>query len=96
MILEAADYAEHPQVSSPPPDLRRMLLCRQFPGQLPEAGAIADQPAGLLGRMRYLEWVYQTMRSFHASKSWQTWMNDNPDGWKLKLEIDKLRKQHAR
>lgn len=95
MILAAADYAEDVPDSSPPPDLRLMQHCHQFPGALPEPGGLRDQPAGLLTRMRYLDGVYRVLRSLHEAKSRSKWAERNPDGWKLKLAIDKLRRQDA-
>jgi hypothetical protein len=93
MILAVADYAERRPDASPPPELLQAMRCQRYPGALPFDGSLGSQPAGLLDRMEYYLWAYETIRSFHKAKSWNAWQIANPQGWKLKVWIDRTRKR---
>ena len=93
MTLAVADFAERLPDASPPPELIQVLRCLRYPGALPFAGSLSEQPAGLLDRMDYYLWVYRTLTDFHSTKlSWAKWQEANPKGWELKNWIDKARK----
>jgi hypothetical protein len=64
-------------------------------GALPDPGALLDQPAGLLARMRHAENIWQVYDSFHKATSWTRWQVDNPGAWDLKVRLDKLRAQET-
>lgn len=49
-----------------PPDLRLAWLCGAY--HLPEAGAMLDQDAGLMTRMRACDNVYRTLSRFRGLK----------------------------
>jgi hypothetical protein len=93
--LAVADYAERVPDAQPPPELTFALRCQRYPGALPFEGALGSQPAGLLDRMEYYLWVFQSVSGFNRAKSWQTWSEANPHGWKLINWIKKARKLRA-
>ena len=94
MILAAA--AVITDKAPPPPELELAWQCRDYPGALPEAGALLDQPAALLARMRWALRVWSIFDDFHRAKSWAKWQKANPEAWKLKTKIDKLKAAHDR
>lgn len=77
----------------PPPELRLMWECQDFPGTLPYPGALLDQPAGLVKRMRACQSFWLTLASFRHAKSWSQWQASNSEGWKLISAIERLRKK---
>ncbi len=72
-----------------------MWECLDFPGALPDGSDLGGQPAGLIRRMRKAYQVWSAFCDFHQSKSWSEWAEKHPEAWKLKCQVDELRKQHG-
>lgn len=68
-----------------------MWEAMDFHGALPYPGALWQQPAGMIRRMRKAYEVWNVYRSFRLAKSWKKWSEANPDYWSLKCAVDKLR-----
>lgn len=91
MILAAADYAD--ERGDPPPELQLFFDCQDFPGALPNAGGVLDQPPGLIARMRVANNVYQVMRVYWKLDS-RKFTQQFPNGQKVANAV--LRLQAAR
>jgi len=59
LIQAAVETAEGDGI--PPPELALAWECRRYPGALPEAGGIYDQPAAVMYRMAVLLNVYDAV-----------------------------------
>lgn len=95
MILAAADAAEGK--GPPPPDLELAWDCQTF-GGLPEAGALRDQPAGLLKRARVALNVYNSVRLFTAPPGDATYVdlaNRHPREWRVYQDVLRMRDGRA-
>lgn len=88
LTLAAADHADG--LGPSPRELELMFDFRVF-GALPEPGALYDQPAGLLRRMRHAEQVWKIYDGWNRAASWKKWQAANPGAWAMKIEIDKAR-----
>jgi hypothetical protein len=73
-----------------------MLECRQFPGALYEGGGLADQPAGLVKRMRYAYTVWSVIGDWKSAKNRAEWCDRNPHDWKIVQYVIKLREEAKR
>lgn len=62
LIQAVVDCAQG--AGNPPPELEMYWLCKRFPGALPEAGALYDQPAGLMYRMAAMDNVYRAVSRY--------------------------------
>ena len=66
--------------------------------QLPQAGGVLDQPAGLLARMRAVANVYHAFRNYlregKRPGSEAEWKKSHRDEWDLIRYINDLRKMH--
>lgn len=92
MILAAADYAEG---KGPPPLPLRYALQAHSYHALPEAGGLRDQPARLLNQMALCYNVYTVWRDFRYTADKTKWKKENPDRWKIAVEVLKERgKRH--
>ena len=89
LILAAADYAAGKDVE-PPPELITLWDWRDT-GTPPHAGGLADQPAGLLRRGKYLEACYTVMKRWYSAGG----SHFNAAETKLFKHILELRKAHA-
>jgi hypothetical protein len=93
--MGAADYAEDAR-REPPPELTLYFQMRDFPGSLPEAGGLRDQPAGLLTRIRRAGRVWTVYTDFHNATSWKRFSLQRPDDWELKNAMDEMRNKGGR
>jgi hypothetical protein len=69
-----------------------MFECLRF-GVLYEGGGLADQPAGLLRRMRAAYNVYNAMLAWRDTKSMQDFTRQHPQEWQVVQMVLKLRQQ---
>jgi len=83
VILAAADYADDPEQHEPPRELELMFECRNFPGSLYEPGGLADQPAGLLRRMRAAYNAWGAVCDWRSARNKAKWCEGNPHDWKI-------------
>ncbi len=88
MILATADCADGK--GPPPPELTLAWQAERW-HTLPEPGGMRDQVAGELERMAASANVFDTVRSFRASKNWAQWSRANKDAMKIMDVIMKLR-----
>lgn len=85
--MGAADYAENPSSTPPPKELEYAWQCAEYPGALPNAGGLRDQPAGLIRRMRVTYNVWNSVREYFQNDQSTKWTKANPDKWKIVAEI---------
>lgn len=72
-----------------------MWRCRDFPGALPYAGGLLDQPAGLIARMITAYNVWQAVKDWRSSKDWIEWSMRNPGRWATVQAVITYREQET-
>jgi len=90
-MLAAADAAEGK--IEPPPELQMAWDAKEY-GALPYKGARADQPAGLLKRMRTTSNIFDAFKAVHANSENMAEFRKSPQ-FKIYTDIMKLRGEHG-
>ena len=86
-MLAAADAAEGK--IEPPPELQMAWDAKEY-GVMPYKGARADQPAGLLKRMRTLSNIYDAFKGVQANSENLAEYRKTPQ-YKIYMDVMKLR-----
>jgi hypothetical protein len=63
---------------------------------LPYSGGTEDQEYGLLDRMEWAQWIYETYLSIGASKNYVQWTVDHPKEFELFTWVEAQRKNADR
>jgi hypothetical protein len=71
-----------------------MFESQQF-GALYAAGGLADQPAGLVRRMRAAYNTWEAVSAWRAAKIKATWCEKNQEEWKIVKMVIKLREESS-
>jgi hypothetical protein len=68
-----------------------MFECRMFQAALYESGGLADQPAGLMRRMRAAWNVWRAVGDWRQARNKAEWCAQNEGDWKIVQMVIKLR-----
>lgn len=100
-ILSAAEWAGFGGGRGVCPDELAIWQDWQFFGLPPEGGGQADQPAGLLKRIRALLDVVEAVQVYQrdggdAAGNWATWKNAHPHEARIIGALKQLRRDHPK